>query len=58
MLSIVDVDNGYYTMIGVYGDVVAGGLQGYFDGQIDEVRLWNKALTQEEIISQMNQSCQ
>ncbi|KKU25531.1 MAG: hypothetical protein UX39_C0026G0003 [Candidatus Magasanikbacteria bacterium GW2011_GWA2_46_17] len=41
--------------IGRYTDSANNGEN--FSGSIDEPRIWNKALTQEEIVSAMNQSC-
>ena len=57
-------DNGAYVamsptsepfMIGRYTDTNGGGNN--FFGTIDEPRVWDKAMTQEEIISAMSQEC-
>jgi hypothetical protein len=38
------------------GDVDAGGGGAYFDGSVDELSIWNKALTQSQIQTVMNDS--
>ena len=47
-----NVDTGYSLFIGKHGTKN----ESYFDGIIDEVRIWNRALTAEEIQANMNRS--
>ena len=57
--STANVDSIYSTLIGAYGDpTIPASLQNFVNGQVDEVRVWNKALAPSEIRSIYNQSCQ
>ena len=43
------------TNVRIYGNYQIGKVDNYWDGDIDEVRFWSTARTQEEIIANMNQ---
>jgi hypothetical protein len=53
-LSYKPYDSNYKIEIGRYYNSYAGGYSGYFNGQLDDLRIYNRELNESEIISLYN----